>query len=452
MSAVLPPAATTARPMPRPWKRGLGWLALLAPFFYLSYGLANHLASQRPDVPSLVFDWERQVPFWPWTIFVYWSINAFYGLSLLLAPTRHELDRHALRLLTAQCIAVTCFIAFPLRFSFGAPPVDGAPGVLFAALRGFDQPYNQAPSLHIALALILWDFYRRRVAHPWGRVVLHVWTLLICASVLTTWQHHLIDIPTGALLGLVCLWVWPLERRASPWQGWQWARDDRRRLLAAAYGAGALACALLGAALGGTALWLFWPATSLVLVALNYVGLGPRGFAMNRRGRMHWTMRWMLAPYRLGAWINGRLWTRAQAPVKEVLPGVWIASLARLQSADLPAGTTLVSFGAELQSPRDLAVRCLPALDLVPMSPATLNRAATMIEGAVRDGRPVAVACALGYSRSAAALACWLARSGRARDADEALAQIHRLHPQAVLGARWQQVLRLAIARTGRVS
>jgi hypothetical protein len=28
----------------RPWRRALAWLALLAPFFYASYGLANHLA------------------------------------------------------------------------------------------------------------------------------------------------------------------------------------------------------------------------------------------------------------------------------------------------------------------------------------------------------------------------------------------------------------------------
>ena len=33
----------------------------------------------------------------------------------------------------------------------------------------------------------------------WARAVLHLWTFAICASVLTTWQHHFIDIPTGVL-------------------------------------------------------------------------------------------------------------------------------------------------------------------------------------------------------------------------------------------------------------
>lgn len=445
MSAVLSAPADGARPTQpaaRPWKRGLGWLALLAPFFYLSYGLANHLASLQADVPSIVFDWERQVPFWAWTVFPYWSINAFYGLSLLIARDRHELDRHALRLLTAQCIAVACFIAFPLRFSFGQLPADGIAGLLFAALRGFDQPFNQAPSLHIALAVILWDFYRRRVVQAAVRGLLHLWAFAICASVLTTWQHHFIDIPTGALLGLVCVWAWPLERRASPLRAWRLTTDPQRHRLAAFYGAGALGCAALALWIGGAALWLFWPATSLALVALHYLGFGVRGFAMDAGGRMHWSMRWMLAPYRLGAWINGRLWTHREPPARELLPGVWIASLARLRAADLPPGSTLVSLCAELQAPQGLATRCLPALDLVPASPAALRRAASAIDVAARSGRPVVVACALGYSRSAAALAAWLVRSGRARDADDALAQLLRLHPRAVLGTAWQNALR----------
>ncbi len=109
---------------PRPWKRAAAWLALLGPLFYASYGFANWWASTRAQVPVLVFEWERSLPFWPWTIFPYWTINAFYALSLFLARDRHVLDRHAARLLTAQAVAVACFILWPLRFSFGQPSVE----------------------------------------------------------------------------------------------------------------------------------------------------------------------------------------------------------------------------------------------------------------------------------------------------------------------------------------
>jgi len=298
----------------RPWKRAAGWLAVLGPLFYLTYGLANWWATTRAQVPSMAFAWERQVPFWPWTIFPYWTINVFYALSLFLARDRHTLDRHGARLVSATLIACSCFVIWPLHFSFGQPAVEGAPAFLFAALRGFDQPYNQAPSLHIALAVILWDWYRQFIRPRWARAVLHLWAFAICASVLTTWQHHFIDIPTGALLGLFCIWLWPLRRTVSMPRAWRLARDPQRWKLAACYALGALACLALALWGGGWALWLAWPAASLALVALNYAGFGARGFQMDGQGRMGWAARWLFAPYRLGAALNARLWTRGLPP------------------------------------------------------------------------------------------------------------------------------------------
>jgi protein-tyrosine phosphatase len=90
---------------------------------------------------------------------------------------------------------------------------------------------------------------------------------------------------------------------------------------------------------------------------------------------------------------------------------------------------------------------CLPWLDLVPASPVALRRAAAAIEHAVQLGRPVVVGCALGFSRSVAALACWLARSGHMADTDAALAHLRQAHPQMVLGDEWQAALRQAAAR-----
>ncbi len=50
----------------------------------------------------------------------------------------------------------------------GSRRSTGAPALLFNALRGFDQPFNQAPSLHIALAVILWDWYRQFIPAALG--------------------------------------------------------------------------------------------------------------------------------------------------------------------------------------------------------------------------------------------------------------------------------------------
>src|SRR5882724_8274605 len=99
-------AETGPKAEPRPWRRAILWLAFLGPFFFASYGLANYLASQHSDVGAVVFEWERQIPFIPWTIIPYWSIDLLYAISVFLCTSRAELDAHARRLLTCQIGAV----------------------------------------------------------------------------------------------------------------------------------------------------------------------------------------------------------------------------------------------------------------------------------------------------------------------------------------------------------
>jgi protein-tyrosine phosphatase len=73
-------------------------------------------------------------------------------------------------------------------------------------------------------------------------------------------------------------------------------------------------------------------------------------------------------------------------------------------------------------------------LDLVVPVPKQLARAAAEIEQARSAGR-VLVCCALGYSRSAAAVATWLLMSGRAVSVDAAIAEIRRARPRIALDA-----------------
>ncbi|HEX2060639.1 MAG TPA: serine/threonine protein phosphatase, partial [Thermoanaerobaculia bacterium] len=120
--------------MKRPTLRAAAWLAFLGPFFFASYGFANWLASRRTNVGAVVFEWERAIPFLPWTIVPYWSIDLLYAISLFVCTTRRELDRHAQRLLFVQLVSVACFIFFPLRFTFERPRSEGLFGALFTAL------------------------------------------------------------------------------------------------------------------------------------------------------------------------------------------------------------------------------------------------------------------------------------------------------------------------------
>jgi protein-tyrosine phosphatase/membrane-associated phospholipid phosphatase len=436
-------AASTAEDRPgRPWRRAFAWLLFLAPFFYLTYGLANWLASLRSGVPSIVFGWEHAIPFLGWTIIPYWSINAFYGLSLFVCATRSELDTHGRRLLTAQVVAVVCFILFPLHFSFSQPETTGFSGFLFAALTSFDQPFNQAPSLHIALLVILWVLYARHLPR-WARYLLHPWFALVGVSVLTTYQHHFIDIPTGALLGFFCLWLWP-DRGPSPVSAFALAHDPRRRQLAVRYAGGALILAAAALIIGRVGWLLFWPALSLALVAANYALFGAAGFQKAADARMSLAARVLLAPYLAGAWINSRIWTRNEPVQAAVADGV---AIGRIPSArDAVAFTSIVDLSAELPLLHDHAGwHAFPALDLVAPQPAALKETVAAIERA-REKGAVLVCCALGYSRSASAVAAWMLITGRASSVEDAVARVRKVRPRIVLGADALQ----AIAQAAR--
>lgn len=408
----------------------MAWLALLGPLFFLSYGFANHWAARQPAVSSVVLPWEASIPFWAWSIVPYWSIDLFYALSLFVCRNRRELDTHALRLLTAQVVAVACFLAWPLRFSFQRPETEGVFGWLFDVLLGFDKPYNQAPSLHIVLLVILWVRWAAHTHGPW-RWLLHGWFALIGLSVLTTFQHHFIDIPTGLLVGWLCVWLWP-EDGTSPWKTAAWAAEPQRWRLAAVYLLAALGCAAIARLFGGAAWWLLWPAVSLLLVALNYVLLGAAGFQKGADGRLSPAASWLLAPYLALAWLNSRWWTRAQPGPREVLDGVWLGRIPATGARGHFSRVLDVCAELPLRSSRP-GDRVRPMLDLVPPTPAQLLAAAADIEALRGDG-PVLVCCALGYSRSAAVVAAWLLHSGRVESVDAAITVLRRAQPKLVLG------------------
>ncbi|WLH00589.1 phosphatase PAP2/dual specificity phosphatase family protein [Pseudomonas beijingensis] len=434
MSAVIAPAREPALLKP-----AVLWLLLLAPLFFSTYGFATWVTSQRDDVGTLVFAWESHMPFMAWTIVPYWSIDLLYGLSLLLPTSRDELKRHALRLLTAQVIAVSCFLLWPLRFTFPRPEMDGLFGWLFDVLAGFDKPFNQAPSLHIALLVVLWVCYQRHLQGFW-RWLMHGWFALIGVSVLTTYQHHFIDLPTGALAGWLCVWLWPLDR-PSPLLSARLAADPARRRLALRYGVGAAALFIPAFALGGAWLWLIWPAVAVLMVALNYLVFGADGFQKRADGRLSPAVRWLLAPYLAAAWINSRWWTRKHPQPDQVADNVWLGRIPTPMELKDSAFTGVLDLCAELSmDSTGIAYRALPVLDLTAPTTEQCLKAAEAIES-LRQHGPVLVCCALGYSRSATAVVAWLLHSGRAANVDAAIVQIQRVRPQIVLHGAHRQAL-----------
>ncbi|MCH4543412.1 MULTISPECIES: phosphatase PAP2/dual specificity phosphatase family protein [Brucella/Ochrobactrum group] len=404
-------------------RRAVLWLLFLGPFFYLTYGTANWFASQQSHVPNLAFEWEHHVPFIAWSIIPYWSVNLFYAIALFVNDSPEQVDRLAKRYLTAQIVAVLCFVAFPLTATFVKPATAGLPGFMFDVLGGFDKPFNQAPSLHIALLIIIWD-QMRRIMGDAMRVVWHVWCLLIGLSVLTTYQHHAVDIPAGALLGLFALWLFP-RSGPSPLAGFRFNFDTRAKRIGFCYLAGAvpfLALAIHGLSITGYAIFWLWPATALAVVALGYLGAGAGIFQKQTDGSVSLASRWLLWPYRLFARLNVRFWTRKLPPHVELADGVFLGRYPK--PAELSPFAAVVDLAAEMVPPRHLPSHSIEwksfgALDLVAPSSETVRLASDAVEAARHHG-PVLICCALGFQRSAAVAVAWLVSTGRVASVREA--------------------------------
>ncbi len=394
----------------RPWRQATLWMLGSGAFFVLSYGLANWAASQRAYVPSLAFAWEQRIPFLAWTIVPYWSTDLLYAASFFLCRTRDELATHGKRLLTAQGICVAVFLVFPLRFSFGVPSVDGPFRAWFAALGSFDQPFNQAPSLHLALTTILWAKYSEHTRGI-GRWAIRAWLVLTAISTLTTYQHHFLDLPTGVWVGLFSLALFPGDPQPA-------FRQRRTVRLGSLYLAGSAGCVALAVWLGGFSWLLLWPAGSLLIVALAYLSGSTRLLTSGLPSRV------LLAPYLLAARLNAWAWTRGEAAAHPIADGVWLGRSPR--KAELPQIASAVDLAPELPwQGRSIRCRRVPMLDLVVPSSAELDAAVAAIDE-LKDQRPTLVCCALGYSRSASAAVAWLLASGAAVSVESAITLVSR--------------------------
>jgi hypothetical protein len=201
----------------RPWLEAAVWALGLVVFFFITYIAAGWLTVLRRSVPSVVFSWERGIPFMPWTIVPYWSTDLFFITAPFLFRTRSGLRTYGKRILAVQIISVAIFLLFPLQFSFGRPPVSGLLGLMFAIRTGIDTQFNQAPSLHIGFAAVMWPAFRQHTRGLLWRAA-QVCLVMMSLATLTTYRHHFIDLPTGLWAGVFCTVLiseeaWTAQRR-----------------------------------------------------------------------------------------------------------------------------------------------------------------------------------------------------------------------------------------------
>ncbi|HSE01151.1 MAG TPA: phosphatase PAP2 family protein [Burkholderiales bacterium] len=165
--------------------------------FAVVYGVTNSLAGMR-GATNLVLAWEQHLPFMPWSILAYLSIFLVFWLPLFVMEREAVADLMKRYLLVTIC-AGAVFLAFPTAVGLERPDPSTLPFV-FEWLYSMDAPYNAAPSLHVAYAVLILPACARSL-EGMPRAAVLLWLLLIVASAWVTHQHQFVDILSGALLG-----------------------------------------------------------------------------------------------------------------------------------------------------------------------------------------------------------------------------------------------------------
>jgi protein-tyrosine phosphatase len=400
----------------------------LSTLFLIVYSGCNWLTARRANVGTFYFEWERTIPFVPFFILPYMSIDLFFVAAPFFCRTDRELSILAKRITAAIIVAGICFLLFPLRFAFPRPHAGGWLGALFDWFRGMDAPYNLLPSLHAALMLILLDIYFRHT-RGFVRVATMIWFVLIALSPVLTYQHHFIDIVGGFVLAGYCFYLFRDSTHAPP--------VVMNRRIGSYYAAGAAVLLIIGAIFWPWGVLLLWPAIALGIVAIAYFRAGPIVFRKTE-GKLPWSTRFVLAPCLLCQYLS-LLYYRSQCRWwDKVTPQIWIGGKLGCRSANKALCCGVVSvldLSAEFSEAkpfRKINYRNIPVLDLTAPTQAQLAEMSKFIGNHSRNG-VVYVHCKIGYSRSAAAIAAYLTMSGKVKTAEEAFAMIRRVRPSVVI-------------------
>jgi membrane-associated phospholipid phosphatase len=186
------------------WKHKLILLGVYAVGYGVFYLYPNlHPLFEPRQLPLLAVD--RWTPFLPWTFWVYTSEYMLILSVVVLLRAKAHFDSFARM---AFGVLVGCglfFLFYPTVYPRPVYPETGSQ--LFAApmrfIQAVDPPGNCFPSMHVALtAISAWAIRQRSRGLAW---VYGLWTVLICASTLTTKQHYAWDIGGGFAMMLIVI-------------------------------------------------------------------------------------------------------------------------------------------------------------------------------------------------------------------------------------------------------
>ncbi len=179
--------------------------AIMYALGYLFYYLTNHYPYFVEHYLPLTWI-DREVPFLPYSVFIYISEYFYFGFVYFLLRNTDNLNKYLYSFFVLQLVSCSIFFLYPTTYPRENFPVptDLPQWVqsTWTWLRTVDAPGNCFPSLHVSSvflsAFVFWTDGQKKLF--W---IFLVWSTAIALSTLTTKQHYLADIISGLSLAIV---------------------------------------------------------------------------------------------------------------------------------------------------------------------------------------------------------------------------------------------------------
>ncbi len=145
---------------------------------------------------------ELGLPLVPWMVAPYMSVFLLFSAVPFVLRTRREVSALGWTLAKLIFVSGISFLLLPAELAFDPPSELGIWGNVFHFADRLNLDYNLVPSLHVGLSAACVSVFTLYAAGM-ARIGLWLWLLVICMSTVLTHQHHIIDVVTGLVLGLM---------------------------------------------------------------------------------------------------------------------------------------------------------------------------------------------------------------------------------------------------------
>ncbi|MGL4581444.1 MAG: phosphatase PAP2 family protein [Flavobacterium sp.] len=375
--------------------------------FITSYMTAQYYAVFSALDWSFILPIDKHIPFIEWMIIPYATSAPFFLLVFYWVDTREQLRVLTKRMLLVTLVAFIGFIALPIQFTLDRPPhTIRIFDVFFDFISAWDTHYNQAPSLHVAYAVIFMTVVGQTTRFSnLTKALLYLWLTLVALSTVFVYQHHSIDVLTAVI---VCLFIFFFVPNKENRLYLNIKKGLVYFILASIF----ILIAFIWFNLF-TATIILWISFNLIYIGKAYIQNNVY-FIKNKEGEIAWWKYILLFPYLLTYVILRKLNRRYNpVPFAEMLPQLYIGALLSTEEAKkhLAQHKNIIVYDLSAEMTENTYVRSqatyhfFPLLDIGQANEEYLAQIVQHIittYNARNEDTLIYIHCAMGLSRSMA--------------------------------------------------